>query len=138
LGRELLERPSYYDLRGFLDDDPLKFGTGIEDRRVLGATRDLQRVVRQEAIDEVIVALPSARRDRVMDLLGACLRIGVKWEVVPDLYDMLLERLTFDQVGDLPLAGLRGPAIVGFNWALKLAFDLGLASLLLLVASPVV
>src|SRR3989449_6678881 len=60
LGRELLERPSYYDLRGFLDDDALKAGTGLDDRRVLGATQDLGRVVRQEAIDEVIVALPSA------------------------------------------------------------------------------
>jgi len=136
LGRELLERPSYYDLRGLLDDDPLKAGTGLDDRRVLGTTQDLERVVRQEAIDEVIVALPSARRDRVMDLLGACMRLKVRWKVVPDLYDMLLERLAFDQVGDLPLASLRGSAIVGFNWALKRAFDVGLASLFLAAALP--
>ena len=45
-----------------------------------------------------------------MDLLGTCLRLKVRWKVVPDLYDMLLERLAFDQVGDLPLASLRGSA----------------------------
>ena len=136
LGRELLRRPSYYELHGFLDDDLGKMGASLEGRRVLGTTGDLERLVREAAIDEIIVAIPSARRERVMEILGACLRMKVAWKVVPDLYDLLLERLSFDEVGDLPLAGLRGPAIVGFNWALKRAFDLGLASLLLLLASP--
>src|SRR6266581_2232620 len=137
LGGVLLGRPSYYELVGFLDDDLGKIGASLEGRRVLGTTGDLDRLVRENGVDEIIIAIPSARRERVMEIVGACLRIKVKWKVVPDLYDMLLERLTFDQVGDLPLAGLRGPAIVGFNWALKRAFDLGLASLLLLPASPI-
>src|SRR2546422_2104504 len=137
LGREPLRRPSYYELHGFLDDDPAKMGASLEGRRVLGTTGDLERLVREAAIDEIIVALPSAPRERVMEILGACLRLKVAWKVVPDLYDLLLERLSFDEVGDLPLAGLRGPAIVGFNWALKRAFDLGLASLLLLLSSPI-
>jgi exopolysaccharide biosynthesis polyprenyl glycosylphosphotransferase len=137
LGRQLLERPSYYELVGFLDDDPAKNDARLEGRRVLGAIEDLDRLVGEHAIDEVIVAIPSARRERVMEIIGTCLRSRVAWKVVPDLYDMLLERLTFDQVGDLPLAGLRGPVIVGFNWALKRAFDLGLSSILLLLASPV-
>ncbi|OLD66026.1 MAG: hypothetical protein AUI47_00785 [Acidobacteria bacterium 13_1_40CM_2_68_5] len=137
LGRVLVERPSYYELLGFLDDDPAKMGAALADRRVLGTTGDLDRLMRAHAVDEIIIAIPSARRERVMEIVGVCLRLKVKWKVVPDLYDMLLERLTFDQVGDLPLAGLRGPAIVGFNWALKRAFDLGLASLLLLLSSPI-
>src|SRR5439155_4064598 len=131
LGRVLLERPSYYELGGFLDDDPEKMGGSLEGRRVLGTTADLERLVREAAVDEIIVAIPSARRERVMEILGGCLRLRVTWKVVPDLYDLLLERLNFDEVGDLPLAGLRGPAIVGFNWALKRAFDLGLAAILL-------
>ena len=135
LGRVLMERPSYYELQGFLDDDPGKHGGSLDGRRVLGTTGDLERLVRERAIDEIIVALPSARRDRVMEILGACMRVKVRWKVVPDLYDMLIERLAFDQVGDLPLAGLRGSAIVGFNWALKRVFDFSLASLLLLLAS---
>jgi exopolysaccharide biosynthesis polyprenyl glycosylphosphotransferase len=137
LGRVLLARPSYYELVGFLDDDPAKQGAALEGRRVHGTLSDLERLVRDNGVDEIIIAIPSARRDRVMEIVGACLRLKVRWKVVPDLYDILLERLTFDQVGDLPLAGLRGPAIVGFNWALKRAFDLGLASVLLVVASPI-
>src|SRR5262249_54299197 len=44
LGRELVERPSYYDLRGFLDDDPHKAGAGFGTRRVLGTLESLATV----------------------------------------------------------------------------------------------
>src|SRR6266850_7528479 len=73
LGRILLERPSYYELLGFLDDDPGKAGASLEDRRVLGTTSDFDRIVREEMVDEIIIAIPSARRERVMDVVGACL-----------------------------------------------------------------
>jgi exopolysaccharide biosynthesis polyprenyl glycosylphosphotransferase len=137
LARVLLERPLYYELAGFLDDDPEMRDASLDGRRVLGPLADLERVVVQQGIDEVIIAIPSARRERVMEVLGACLGLKIPWKVVPDLYDMLLERLTFDQIGDLPLAGLRGRTIVGFNWALKRAFDLGLASFFLVVSAPI-
>ena len=46
LGRVLMERPSYYELVGFLDDDPEKMGASLEGRGVLGTTGDLDRLVR--------------------------------------------------------------------------------------------
>jgi exopolysaccharide biosynthesis polyprenyl glycosylphosphotransferase len=55
---------------------------------------------------------------------------------VPDLYDVMLERMSVDHVGGLPLLGLRGSNIVGFNWALKRAFDVAVAALTLAVISP--
>ncbi len=136
LGRSLLEQPSYYDLRGFLDDDPVKAGAMLEDSRVLGSTAELAGVVKEQGIDEVIIAMPSAPSERVTELLGACLRLKVRWKVVPALYDLLIERVHFDEMGGLPLVGLRGSSIVGFNWALKRVFDLALSTLLLLAATP--
>ncbi len=136
LGRELVEQPSYYDLRGFLDDDPRKAGAGFGTRRVVGTVQKLADIVRAEQIDEVIIAMPSASRGRVLDLFAECARLRVRCKVVPDLYDLVLDRLSVDQVGGLPLLGMRGSAIVGFNWALKRAFDVTGAALLLLLLSP--
>ena len=137
LGAELLARPSYYDLVGFVDDDPATRDEGLEGKRVLGPTADLQAIARAQKVDEVLIAIPSARRDRVLDLIGTCLRLKVRWKVVPDLYDVMLDRMSMDQVGGLPLLGLRGSNIVGFNWALKRVFDLLVASLALVLCSPV-
>src|SRR5262245_21555622 len=110
LAHELLEQPSYYDLRGFLDDDPAKAGGGLGGRRVLGTLQSLAGIVRAERIDEVIVAMPSAPRARVLDLLDECARLQVHCKAVPDLYDLALDRLSIDQVGGVPLVGLRGSA----------------------------
>jgi len=137
LGTELLEKPSYYDLVGFVDDDPAKKADELQGKRVLGLTSEIPTVIRTHRVDEVLIAIPSAGRERVLDLLGTCLRLRVRWKVVPDLYDVMLERMSIDQVGGLPLLGLRGSNIVGFNWALKRAFDLSVASVALTLISPV-
>src|SRR6185436_16862754 len=127
----------YYQLVGFLDDDPAKRGEGIGEVEVLGATGDLARIAAEREVDEVIVAMPSAPQDRIMDLVGECLRLRVRFKVVPNLCDLMLERVEVDDVAGLPLVGLKGSSIVGFNWAIKRAFDLSFASLILLAASPV-
>jgi exopolysaccharide biosynthesis polyprenyl glycosylphosphotransferase len=137
LGAELLRKPSYYDLVGFVDDDPAKRADELQGKRVLGPTAELPALVRAHHVDEVLIAIPSARRERVLDLLGMCLRLRVRWKVVPDLYDVMLDRMSIDQVGGLPLLGLRGSNIVGFNWALKRAFDLAVGSLALALVSPI-
>jgi len=136
LASALLDDPGYYQLVGFLDDDPAKRGEGIGEVEVLGATCDLARIAAEREVDEVIVAMPSAPQDRIMDLVGECLRLRVRFKVVPNLCDLMLERVEVDDVAGLPLVGLKGSSIVGFNWAIKRAFDLSFASLILLAASP--
>jgi exopolysaccharide biosynthesis polyprenyl glycosylphosphotransferase len=136
LGRQLIAHPRFYDVKGFLDDDPAKADAALGDRRVIGTTADLERAVVEHQIDQVIIAIPSAHRDRVMELAGTCMRMKLLWKIVPDLYDMRLERLSIDHIGCLPLVGLRGSGVVGYNWALKRAFDLGLAWLAILVSMP--
>jgi len=136
LGRELLERPSYYDLVGFLGDDPLESAGALDGVPILGITGDLPRVARERGIEEVIIAMPSASRDKVMEIFGSCLRLKVRWKVVPDLYGLRLERLAFDNVGGLPLAEIRGSNVVGFNWMLKRVFDFGIAGAALVTLSP--
>jgi exopolysaccharide biosynthesis polyprenyl glycosylphosphotransferase len=137
LARALLRDPGYYHLVGFLDDDPIKLGAELAGVRVLGATEDLVRIAGKCEADEVILAIPSASQERIMDLVGECLRLRVRWKVVPNLCDLMLERVHLDHVAGLPLIGLRGSNVVGFNWALKRAFDLAFASAVLVVLSPV-
>ncbi len=136
LGRALLDNPSYYTLVGFLDDDLFTSGRSLDRVPVLGATQDLERVTRERRIDEVMVAIPSAPQDRMMDLIGECMRLRVRWKVVPNLCDLMLERVHLDHVGGLPLIGLRGSRVLGFNWAMKRAFDLTVSAAALLVLAP--
>jgi exopolysaccharide biosynthesis polyprenyl glycosylphosphotransferase len=103
---------------------------------VLGNTSDLGRVIAEREVDEVMLAVPSASHDRVMDLIGECLRLRVRWKVVPNLCDLTLDRVHLDRVGGLPLIGLRGSTIVGFSWVLKRVFDLAVATTALMLLAP--
>ncbi len=136
LARALRQNPAYYELVGFLDDDPAKAGGSLEGIPVLGTTRELGRLVQQGDVDEVILAVPSAPQERIMELVGECLRLRVQWKFVPNLCDVMLDRLHVDWMGGLPVVGLRGSGVVGFNWALKRAFDLTFAAAVLAVLSP--
>jgi len=136
LGETLLQNPSYYELVGHLDDNPAARNREVGNISVLGVTADLERTVVERGVHEVLLALPSASRTRIQELIGECLRLKVRWKLVPDLYDVRLERVHLDLVGGLPLIGLRGSAIVGFNWLIKRTFDVGVAAAALLLAAP--
>ena len=136
LGRALLDDPAYYTLVGFLDDDPDRSSGDLQGVRVLGNTGDLRQVVEAHGIDEIIVAVPSASTERLQDLIGTCMEIGVRWRMVPNLADLLYERIELDSVGGLPVIGLRGSRVVGYNWTLKRAFDILVAAAAGLLLSP--
>jgi exopolysaccharide biosynthesis polyprenyl glycosylphosphotransferase len=137
LGQTLLDDPAYYTLIGFLDDDPDR-SFGASDRLpILGSTGDLRQIVEDRGIDEVIVAMPSASTERLQDLIGTCMEIGVRWRLVPDLAELRHERIEIDSIGGIPVVGLRGSRVVGYNWTLKRSFDLLVASVACLLLSPV-
>jgi exopolysaccharide biosynthesis polyprenyl glycosylphosphotransferase len=124
LVRQLQRRQSFYLPVGMLDDDPAKIGTTIDGVPVLGPIAELETIAHREKVDEVIVAFPSATHARIMQVLDQCLRLKLPWKVVPDLYDLMLDRFRVDAVGEVPLLTMKGSNIVGFNYALKRTLDL--------------
>ena len=47
----------------------------------MGTTRDLERIVGEQDVDEVLIAIPSAPQDRIMEILGVLYmqtRIGLR------------------------------------------------------------
>jgi FlaA1/EpsC-like NDP-sugar epimerase len=54
------DRSSDYRVVALVDDAPLKRGTYLHGVRVVGDRQAIPKVVREDRIDEVIVAMPSA------------------------------------------------------------------------------
>ena len=59
----------------FVDDDPQKIGTEVAGLPVVGSRADIPRALHERSIDEVLIALPSAR--------GAAIRGGAIVQRVP-------------------------------------------------------
>ena len=84
--REIMSRPQLgLAAVGFLDDDASLQDRTISGVRVIAPTSELGRVVADEEIEEVLVALPSAPAATVRRVLNAAAEAGVSTRIMPAL-----------------------------------------------------
>ena len=105
---------------------------------MLGPSSDLVELAAKHHCDEVIVALPDAPPDVLRVLAEDCYRAHIRFRMVPDVYEMLLDHMDLTLVDDIPLLGMRGSRIEGVNFLCKRLFDIVVSALLLLVIAPLV
>jgi UDP-GlcNAc:undecaprenyl-phosphate GlcNAc-1-phosphate transferase len=71
-------RAPLYRPVGFVDDDPSRLGLLIQGVPVVGGRDDLPRLIRDHAVEEVLVALPSFETQTVAEIMNACQAAGVR------------------------------------------------------------
>jgi len=103
--------------------------------RRLGTPDELERVIRQERIAQVVIALPSASHEAIMRIVNHCRRDGVQFRLVPDLYEVSLGSLDMDTVSGIPLIGIKNPAFEGLNFFAKRAIDVLISLVVLALLS---
>jgi exopolysaccharide biosynthesis polyprenyl glycosylphosphotransferase len=104
--------------------------------RSLGALGDLPEVLAEHRIHEVIIADPDFPQEQAVELVDQCHRRGVEVHVAPSTMEILIQRAEFVPGQSLPLFTLKPPVFEGVDFAVKRAFDIVGATLLLLVLSP--
>jgi exopolysaccharide biosynthesis polyprenyl glycosylphosphotransferase len=104
--------------------------------RALGSLKDLDQVLSTERIDEVIIADPAFPQVEAVELVDQCHQRGVRVRIAPSTMEILIHRAEFVPGQSVPLFELGPPVFEGVDFALKRAFDLVGAMLLLLLLSP--
>lgn len=107
------DRCTRYEVRGFLDDDPLKQNTCILGVPVLGAGREASSIVRKlnrfkPTIGEIIVAIPSATGPQIREALANCRASRIPCKSVPGINELLSGRLLCSQVREPSVEDLLG------------------------------
>lgn len=124
-----------YQVVGFVDDDPQK-QEDLGRFKALGPTDGIVGVVREQAIDEVIITLPWISHRKIMAIMDACQRQRVRFRIVPDLFELSLSRVDIDEVNGIPLIGLREVSISRTSWLIKRAVDTAVAAIMLVFSAP--
>jgi exopolysaccharide biosynthesis polyprenyl glycosylphosphotransferase len=117
---------------GFLSPTALP-GNGL---RALGSLEDLDMVLGSERIDEVIIADPDFPQLQAVELVDECHQRGVRVRLAPSTMEILIHRAEFVPGQSVPLFELSSPVFEGVDFALKRAFDLVGATILLILLSP--
>lgn len=105
-----LKRPNGVHVRpvGFVDDDPKKQSLHLLGMPVLGTREDIPGLVEQNFIDEIIIALPSAPRDVIRDIVNICKDTGVQLKILPGVYELINGRVNVNQIRDVQVEDLLG------------------------------
>ncbi|HYM61903.1 MAG TPA: undecaprenyl-phosphate glucose phosphotransferase [Thermoanaerobaculia bacterium] len=139
LARTVIERMRSHRELGFRIVGYLRNGdpAQIEGLECLGTIDDAERVVREQKIDDVYVALPHASSDAMMGLLDRLMRNMVSIHVVPDLLQFMVLRSRVEDIDGLPTINLSETPLEGWSRFIKRAFDLVVATAALIVLAPV-
>lgn len=106
---------------------------------LLGEGRDLDDVVRQQQVTRVIVAFHGCADPELVTAIRRCERLPVQIHIVPRLFELssVPAGPFVDDVWGIPLLRLRRPTLRVSGRVAKRTFDLVTATLILMLAIPV-
>jgi putative colanic acid biosynthesis UDP-glucose lipid carrier transferase len=124
-------------LTGWFEDRSADRVGPTEGGPLLGKLSDLPQYVKNNAIDVIYIALPIRHEQRTKQLLDELHDTTASIYFVPDIFAFDLIQSRVDVIDGIPVLALCETPFVGITRLVKRATDLGLASLLLMLASPV-
>jgi len=128
--RTIVARPELgYHIVGLVDDNPDKGRADIGRIKGLGGLDKLAEIVDQEAVDQVLITLPWMYHRKIMGIVHECQRKRVEARIVPDMFQMSLSQVDVDDLGGIPLIGVRKTIIGRWQGVLKRLMDVMFATL---------
>ena len=103
---------------------------------VIGAYRDIQKIVSEKDIDQVIIALPVEQHALTVELLKEIRNEMVDIKVVPDICEFITLRGGIDELDGLPIISLQDTPLYGWNIVIKRGADILFSIAILIASSP--
>lgn len=125
-----------YDLAGFVDDDPEKQGLVFESLPVLGTVADLDRIVTEQRVELIFVAVQTLHEEPMIDLISRCMRAGVPVKMISDQFRMFAADTKIEKVGGIPTLGLKETPLQGPAYFVKRVADTVTAAILIVLLLP--
>jgi FlaA1/EpsC-like NDP-sugar epimerase len=90
IAREIKENPALGMIAaGYVDDDKAKIGTRIQGLRVLGSHEEIGELCGAQKIDEIIIAIPSARASKVRHIVEHCKESSARFRILPAVGELI-------------------------------------------------
>ena len=107
--REIEENPQLrYSVVAFIDDDPRKVGRAVHAVPVLGPVDALARAVLDFAVDQVLIAIPSASGQQIRRIVSCCEECNVPFKILPGYGEILNDKVSIKTLRDVNFNDLLG------------------------------
>jgi putative colanic acid biosynthesis UDP-glucose lipid carrier transferase len=126
----------FMQVRGFFDDrTDDRHPSGLR-HPVLGKTGELTEYVRMHGIKMIFISQPISAQPRIRRLINELQDTTASVYFLPDVYIFDLMQARFDNVGGMPVIAICETPFMGLNSTIKRASDIALASVILMLLSP--
>ncbi len=103
----MIARPDLgYTPIGYIDDRPDRGHVNMGRVRGLGDLDQFEHLLEQRVADLIIITLPWAARQKIMDMVERCEYHGILARVVPDLFQLSMSQVRIENLEGIPLLGL--------------------------------
>ncbi len=121
---------------GFLDDDDTKQDATIAGAKVLGRLADFESVQKSLNVDEAVIAIPTASRKTLTEILNKVEDNVSRVLYIPDMYMLTTMSATIRSIDGMPIISASQGLLNPFNRFIKNIMDYVGGSVALLLSSP--
>ncbi len=97
---------------------------------------EIEKMHRQERIDELLQADPKLGNDQVLNLVDLCENLGIKFVYLPGVLESHRANIETDVIGSMPIIRLKNTPLDGWGKVVKRTMDIVVAAVGLLLFSP--
>ena len=109
LVRQMLMHPAMrMDPIAFVDDDPDKLRKDVYGVRILGAIKDIERIVDTMGITKVVIAMPSLPIKKLNEVYDVARKTGAECVILPNIDDVMSGNLHVQQLRNVEIEDLLG------------------------------
>ncbi|MCX5816432.1 MAG: sugar transferase [Proteobacteria bacterium] len=134
---KILKNDLSYRIVGFIDDDPDKQGL-YNSIRVLGDCTAINRIIRDEHVDNIVIAIKNLKNVDLLKNVLNCKLNGIHVYDVPSFYEEVLGKIQIEYLNDLwilnmPIYGVRKNL---YNRRIIRLISMSFSSLFLIIGLP--
>lgn len=74
-----------------IDDNRSKVGYYIKGFKIEGSTKDIERLAKKHEVEEIIIAIPSASKERIDKIVTECHKVECEIKILPSIYMQMEE-----------------------------------------------
>jgi FlaA1/EpsC-like NDP-sugar epimerase len=95
-----------YRVQGFIDDHPRLANLYVQGAKVLGTGKDLGMIVSHSDVSEVLIAVPSATPDQMLQILQYCQQARVRFRTVAAISEAVEHKAISSQIREVDVQDL--------------------------------
>ena len=125
-----------YQVVGFACQAPEKAELVSNVPPILGTVKQLPQILREREIDDVLITLPTDSHRQILDILSQCNSLGVRFYILPDLYDIVTGQARTNQIYGVPLVEISPGLMPSWEKKTKRLIDIMVSILILFGLAP--